>query len=305
MNPDRSEGVRNDLLRIVEQYRKEYPEGAASLEAVVGALVECEDLPSEIILNSDVDSVPLSQRKLDDENVIRYPEFVHNRDSGVVEMKNGDVSELVFQENEILNLLASRPLHYFTSEEISNHLVGYSDRSSNNSIRTVVSRLRKKIPLYDEKGDHRIIRSRVKFGYMFDPFLESESELKEQVIERVEIEVPIVKREVTVIKGPNIILIPEDLTIQSGEKIAKLTALEADMIKLLMTSSTVVTYAQLCPLLDGRRYLDLAPSPDAVRTNMSRIRGKLKKIGISRDLIKNVRSVGFYLDLPKDEEGSN
>lgn len=184
MNPNENGNPRNDLLRIVNQYRNQYPEGASSIEAVVGALVESDLWPVETVLDPEDDSTPPSQRNLEDGSVVDHSEFKINLNKGKVEMKNGAIFELAYYENEILSLLASQPGHYFTMEEISNDILGYYDVSSGNSLRTVISRLRKKIPLYDEKGDHRVIRSRVKFGYMFDPLLESKPELNEQVIER-------------------------------------------------------------------------------------------------------------------------
>jgi len=292
MNPDRNEGVRNDLLRIVEQYRDEYPEGAATLEAVVGALVECEDLPPEIILNSGVDSIPTSQRKLDDENVISHPEFVYNRDTGEIKMKNGSISILVNQENEILNLLVSKPGHYFTTEEISNALFGYSDDSSKTSLRTLISRLRNKIPFYNEKGKHKLIRSKPKFGYMYDPFMGENS-----MVEEVEVNLPILRRETLVYSSPFFKFYPEDREIKTGEKVAFFNNIESSLFRMLVESDdSHVTYEKLVTVFDDSRYLDMVPDYRTVRNHMSKIRIKLRSIGITDNLIKNIHGVGFCLD---------
>ena len=303
-NPNENGSPRNDLYNLAEKYRqKGYVEGADSLTAVADALIESEALPREMFLDPEVDSILPSQREeAKKDPIYHHPKFDYDPRDGQIKYGEEKVF-LTYTENEILKILISTPSLIVSNRDINFRVWGYSEFDSNSLIRRHIAGIRRKIPFWQEDGNHEVIKAVKKKGFMiYDSSVDIEP-----IAEEVEVDLPIGKREVLVYKSPYFKFYPDSREVKSGDRIAKFTRLESAIFRMLVESeSPVVPFGQILRAFRLRRHQDVAPDQSLVRTHMSHIRSKLRKIGITEDIIISMSDVGYYFAdsarIPKEAE---
>lgn len=292
-------GPRNDFLRLADQIIEETPEytrGAESIKEFVNELIGIEFLPEEVILKTDMDSTPPSQKEVEKKDPIyHHMYFDYDSNHRTVTLLNGEVIDLTETENAVLEFLSSRPNEVIGYKEIVEHVWGDPQLYDTQFLRTWVSRLRKKIPLWESEKEHSVIKSKHNVGYEFyDP-----SKIKQEIVEREEIkvvEIPLVK-EVVVYKHRLFIFTPSLRKIESNNANVKLTPTENRFLEAL--SETVLPYVSHEALMDRLpkdAYQDIDPSVASIHNYISKLRKIFKEeLGVEENVIETITGKGFNL----------
>lgn len=242
-----------------------YAEGAAVLRDVTRALIENGDLPETILIQGEDCEI---ERVVDP--VYRHPLFEHDRKERTLK-HNGHTFPLTTIENELLLLLEDTPNVAVRHETINKKIWGYENYNGAELSKGHISRIKSKLPFYDNEERHAVVRTVIGVGYLFkDSSLKPEEKNKVVFNPKENSEDKIYMHRLFEF-DPNLYVLKID-----GVEV-RLTNLERNIMEMLIQSmGGIVPKSDLVTLLSAVRNSDAMPNPEVLKTHISHLRGKIK-----------------------------